>query len=165
MNHRIAICLAVLTTVVAAAGCARETQSTEKLSEKELTPLLSGSYHRTRLRKIHDGGVPVYPPGYDSKAQEQVIPAWRKLQKSGLQAFPYLFDRFDDERYSFTQDAGPGYFNWSVGRASFDIMRYQLFPLHSFSVTSDDERGPFRPSYWTSYNLRTPAGAKAWWKT
>jgi hypothetical protein len=104
-----------------------------------------------------DGPDAHYPANYNRESQKKVRAAWRKLRDLGPRAFPYLFDHLDDNHYSFTADAGESDYNWSVGRACFDIVRCQLEP---FSVG----RRPQPPNY-TFHNLGKPANARKWWVT
>ena len=107
--------------------------------------------------------------GYDHDAQERVRHAWHKLSRIGIRAFPYLIEHFDDDRYCFTEDSGPGYYNWSVGRACSDIFICHLQPhdfASHFALNGGDSRFETkRPYYCVYYKLRTSAGAKLWWET
>ena len=110
-----------------------------------------------------------YPKGYDHEAQTRVWNAWCELSRIGIRAFPYLIEHFDDDRYCFTEDAGPVYCNWTVGHACSDIFICHLQPydfVSHFALSGGDSRFERkRPYYWVHYNLRTSAGAKLWWET
>ena len=85
--------------------------------------------------------------------------AWRKLyDMEGHLVFPYLFDHFDDQRYSFTADAGSSDTNWTVGRACSEIVICHVQPYEGLRHRRT------RPSYSEHYKLRTSAGAKLWWE-
>ena len=87
-----------------------------------------------------------YPAGYNHDAQRRARHALMQLHQTGIRAFPYLFDHFDDERYSFTDDAGSADFNWSVGRACSDIVICHLQPYGSVAYRRDPGIR-LRPSY------------------
>ena len=80
-----------------------------------------------------------------------------------------MINYFDDNRYCFTRDSGSGYYNWSVGRACADIFICHLQPYDfasHFALSGSNSIGQIkRPCFWKQYNLRTSAGAKAWWET
>jgi hypothetical protein len=110
-----------------------------------------------------------YPEGYDRDAQKRVKEAWGKLWKAELQAFPYLFKHFDDERYSFTMDGGFVDENWTVGRACSDIVKCYLQPFgyrpYARTDKSDDRGRPIgalRPSYVSAHRLHNSMEAAKW---
>ena len=109
-------------------------------------------------------GDAVYPTDYDRKAQEKVLTAWCHLADAGIQAFPLLLEQLDDKRYSFTKDAGENDFNWSVGRACFDVMRCQVEPWYYKTLPGTNGDYCLRPRY-TGHYFRNAAAAKSWWET
>ncbi len=69
-----------------------------------------------------------YPADWDKKAQERVSIARSKLSELGVEAFPYLFEHFDDDRYCMTVDGPAAQSNHSVGRACKYIVLCWLEP-------------------------------------
>jgi hypothetical protein len=105
------------------------------------------------------------PPGYDHEKQRRVYQARAKLKSLGPVAFPFLIDRWNDERYCMTMSVGlNGYcFNASVGKVCKDIVYDQLQPYGFWPVVDDGEpRGkPKRPGYPSKY-LGSTDDAKTW---
>jgi hypothetical protein len=151
MNRRNALLFVALMSLFTVTGFADEKPS----SEREINALIAQLVSPNRAPDDKNGPDATYPVGYDRDAQKRVRRAWSQLHRLGHRAFPYLFDHFDDKRYSFTADDGPADMNWSVGLACSDILVCHLQP---YGI-----RG--QPSYAKHYNLRTSAGAKLWWET
>jgi hypothetical protein len=164
MNRRDAISFVMLIVIVvfAISGFADDRPP----SDEEINSLIQQLASPNQPPKI--GVSARYPADYDHDAQKRVRSAWTRLHKCGPQSFPYLFDHFDDKRYSFTADAGSEDYNWSVGKACFDIVRCHLQPLGTFSLSSGDRHGGGgrpRPNYFYRQNLQRAAEAKRWWES
>jgi hypothetical protein len=152
MNYRNVISFVGLISLFAIPGFA----DVKPLSEREINALIQQLVSPNRAPDLV-GAYAEYPVGYDRDAQKRVWHAWHQLFPLGKRAFPYLFNHFDDKRYSFTADGGSSDFNWSVGRACSDILIGHLQPY--------GKARPPLPSYSKHYNLRDSAGAKLWWET
>jgi hypothetical protein len=160
MNRRNAIAITTLISLFAVAGFA----DNKPPSEKEISTLIQQLVSPNPAPDDKNGRDAQYPPDYDHSAQQGVRSAWRQLNQLGIRVFPYLFDHFDDKRYSFTDDEGSRNTNWAVGLACSDILICHLQPFGTLVDDKDACRRP-RPSYSEYYNLRTSAGAKLWWET
>jgi hypothetical protein len=104
------------------------------------------------------------PEGFDRKKQERVHAARAKLKQLGPVAFPFLIERWSDERYCLTKSNGiSGYcYNASVGDVCRDVLFNQLQPYSFWPILDDDPRGkPKRPSY-PNAHLGTAADAVKW---
>jgi len=107
-----------------------------------------------------DGG---FPRDYDHKKQERVHRASVKLTQLGPPAFPFLIERWDDERFCLTAEYA-AYVNKSVGVVCEQIIRDQLQPYGFFQAGYADPRGkPLRPDYAAKF-LNSPKAAKQWWE-
>jgi hypothetical protein len=144
MNHRNLVLLAALAAFSATASFAEDKPPSGQEIEALIQQLVS-KYP---------------PPSHDTSGQ--VHTAFKHIQELGLLAFPYLFDHFDDKRYSFTADKGSSDHNWSVGEACSDIVRCHLEPFGTFSNSFAGRR---RPNYSAHSKLRGREQAKAWWET
>ena len=161
MNRRNAIAIATLISLFVVAGFADD----KPPSEKEINTLVKQLVSPNRAPKT-EGADAEYPASYDRDAQERVRHAWSQLHRmEGHRVFPYLFEHFDDKRYSFTADGGSSDVNWSVGRACSDILICHLQPYGGIAHSGDHPGIRPRPSYSQHHNLRTAAGAKLWWET
>ena len=163
MNPPNAIAITTLISLFAVAGFA----DNKPPSEKEISTLIQQLVSPNRAPKI-EGAEAEYPASYDRDAQERVRHAWSQLHDmEGHRVFPYLFEHFDDKRYSFTADGGSSDVNWSVGRACSDLICHlQPYGDIAFGGYDDTLAGAHpRPSYSQQHNLRTAAGAKLWWET
>ncbi len=106
------------------------------------------------------------PAGYDRTKQAKVLDARSKLLELGSPAFPFLIERWNDERYCLTTENGlSGCFtNESVGSICRIIVFVQLQPFGFWQSGGDDPRGkPHRPSY-PEHFLESQKAAKAWWE-
>ena len=160
MNRPNAIAFATLLSLCAIAGYAGE----KPLSEQKINAVIEQLVSPNRAPDDKHGPYPNYPVGFDDRAQERVRAAWKQLYDDWHHVLPYLFDRFDDMRYCFTDDTGSKDTNWSVGRACSDILICHLQPYGGIAYRRDVGFRA-RPSYPEHYNLRSSAGAKIWWET
>jgi len=112
------------------------------------------------------GGVYArFPAGYDREAQKRVRRAFHKLRELAPRSFPFLFDHFDDKRYSLTEDSGDTDKNYTVGQLCRDILASHLQPDvwgHKEGGTSFRRR-PSEPDYLAHYKLFQPEHARKWW--
>jgi hypothetical protein len=107
-----------------------------------------------------DGG---WPPGFDHKKQKQVDRARAKLTQLGPQAFPFLVERWGDNRYCMTVEVAE-YTNRSVGDICWQIVFDQLQPYGYYPAGYEDPRGkPVRPSYPGTF-LGSQESARQWWR-
>lgn len=107
-----------------------------------------------------------YPPGYDKAAQEDVSRAYSELCDLGPAAFPFLFDRFTDKRYSLTADGGAAEHNYTVGDVCYFAVEYQLQPYGTFTEGKGDPRfRERRPHYPEHIQLEDPQAARKWWES
>jgi hypothetical protein len=106
-----------------------------------------------------------WPSGYAHEKQKLVIEARSELKKLGVQAFPFLIERWDDKRYSLTMSNGlSGYcHNHTVGKVCETIIYDQLQPYGYWQLAGGDPRGrAVRPRYLEKF-LSTQAATKQWW--
>jgi hypothetical protein len=107
-----------------------------------------------------------FPLGYDPAAQSKVRQAFLELQKIGPRAFPYLAEKIDDKRYSFTDDAGEVMSNWSVGSACYDIIDSQVQAYNGmWNGTADDgdpRERPRRPTPFQQDELEDSSKFRTW---
>jgi hypothetical protein len=107
-----------------------------------------------------DGG---WPRGYDHKKQDEVDGIRRKLMQVGPLAFPFLIERWKDERYCRTIEVAE-YVNQSVGEVCRDIVSDQLQPYGVSQAGYADPRGkPLRPDYMGMF-LGSQESALKWWE-
>jgi len=105
----------------------------------------------------------IYPRDFDHAKQQQVHRARRKLTALGPQAFPFLIQRWEDQRYCLTIEIVE-YHNLSVGEICKQIIRGQLQPYGYFQKVSGDPRHkPQRPKYMGTF-LRSQKAARQWWE-
>jgi hypothetical protein len=141
-----------------------EPRQAEPVSKAEIRSLIAELASPLPAPKIENGEA-VFPEGSDRRAYRKAKGPWLRLQDAGLQAFPYLFECLNDDRYSFTDDAGESDNNWTVGRACFDVVRCQIEPWYHKQLPGAN--GSFyrlRPRY-TNRFLHNPKAAEAWWET
>ena len=147
------------------------TEPPQETSENEIRALLDQlvSQNPMPITAKEDPRVePDYrlPDNYDRGKQKVVRAARVKLKQIGPVAFPYLVERWSDNRYCMTMSVGiNGYcFNATVGDVCRDIVYDQLQTYGTWPRTEDDPRGkPKRPGY-PSAHLATPEAAKKWLK-
>jgi hypothetical protein len=107
-----------------------------------------------------DGG---FPRDFDHKKQAQVHRACVKLTELGPQAFPFLIERWEDNRYCLTTEIA-AYTNESVGRTCRRIIAGQLQPYGHFQkVPGDPRRKRLRPDYVATF-LASQKAARHWWE-
>lgn len=107
------------------------------------------------------------PDGFDAAKQQQVYDAEARLKRPGAAAFPYLIERWHDERYSLTTENGlsGACHNQSVGEVCRTIFFDQLQPYGYWQRSGGDpRRRPLRPSYPDAF-LTSADDAKRWWQT
>lgn len=106
------------------------------------------------------------PPGFDKAKQLPVLQARVDLAELGLQAFPYLIDKWDDKQHCITMFHSLSEYshNVTVGFVCQKILFDQLQPYSIWPRSEDDPRGkPKRPSY-PSAHLRNQREAREWWE-
>jgi hypothetical protein len=104
------------------------------------------------------------PPGFDREKQKLVCKAMFDLEALGPQAFPFLVDRWDDERFCLTTSYGPtGYcHNENVGKVCRMIIFDQIQPYGNWQGVRDDGVHIVpRPAY-PSHFLSSKEEAKKW---
>ncbi len=153
------------TVVFWALSAASAIAADEPLTDAQITALvdqLVSPYEAPLTR----GPYAKYPQGYDREAQNRVRRAFHQLRDLAPRSFPFLFERFDDKRYSLTADSGDLDRNYSVGELCRDILT-----SHLQSNVWDHKRGgtsirrrPSEPDYIAQYKLFQPEHAKAWWE-
>jgi hypothetical protein len=151
-----------LLTVLFSAACygADEETVTDEQMEALVNDLVSPNQApRTGLPNAK------YPAGYDHEAQKRVRRAFHKLRELAPRSFPFLFDHFDDKRYSLTADSGDTDKNYTVGKLCRDILASHLQSDewdHKEGGTSFRSR-PSEPDYLAHYKLFQAEHAKKWW--
>jgi hypothetical protein len=137
-----------------------------RLPEKEIAELVD-QLVSPNVAPTRRGPGMKYPEGFDREAQKRVFEAWQKLRSLGLDAFPAVIKRLDDDRYSFTNDGAWVKENWTVGRACADIICGHLQPFGTlpYARGNKGDSRPFvlRPSYCAEHGLSSPELAAAWW--
>jgi hypothetical protein len=106
------------------------------------------------------------PAGFDRDKQKQVHSARRELRQLGPKAFPFLIERWGDEKYCLTCSEGiNGYcFNQTVGAICESIIFDQLQPYSFWPRVDGDPRGkPKRPDYPGRF-LGSREAARQWWE-
>jgi hypothetical protein len=138
----------------------------ESASKEVVETLVARLVSPNRAPTILPDGVPKYPPGYDKKAQKEVLRAELELHSLGPSALPYLFEHFADERYSRTANRGAAYDNFTVGDVCYDIVAEQLQPYGILTKGrgADARRRPTRPDYPRHIRLRDLKAAQTWWE-
>ncbi len=142
-------------------------------SESEIVALVEQLVSSNREPEIDEARWSVkHAQGFDKRARDRVFQAWERLRDIGLPAFPYLQSHFGDKRYCFTQDDGPGYYNFSVGEASERILISHLQPyLEQANPGGDLEalalwrRYPRPSNYFSQQKLSQPNQFDQWWRT
>ena len=71
--------------------------------DKKIDALIATLASPNEKPPIDEDDVPIYPPGYDHKAQDRVLAARDALFSEGIRAFPRLIRHADDRRYSYTE--------------------------------------------------------------
>jgi hypothetical protein len=103
------------------------------------------------------------PRDYDHSRQTEVHRAYRKLTELGPQAFPFLIERSEDDRYCLTIETA-GFANGSVGEICRWIIDGHLQPYGHYQKVPGDPRGkPHRPNYVRTF-LGSQKEARRWWK-
>lgn len=107
------------------------------------------------------------PEGFDAEKQEQVYKARAKLKELGPTAFPFLIERWGDQRYSLTIESVQGCcHNQTVGNVCHSIIYDQLQPygtLPKIKGRGEPFGHPARPDYPKVF-LASAEDAKAWWE-
>lgn len=135
-------------------------------SEEEINQLIADLVS-PNVAPVRKGPRAVYPEGFDRGAQGKVFRAFRKLHALGPKAFPYLFDHFDDKRYSLTGDGGEAEVNKSVGQLCVHIVVSHIQPYAGSANPGARfyQRRPDAPNYFHHFKLRDPISAREWWQT
>jgi hypothetical protein len=123
-------------------------------------------------RKVQEGdsGGPDLPRDFDPKRQEQVNRALSKLTRLGPQAFPFLIERWGDERYCLTasDNISGAYLQKTVGQVCRAVIFVQLQPYGHWPAGYPDpernRRPPHRPRYPDRF-LGSQQSARQWWAT
>ena len=107
------------------------------------------------------------PLVFDDMKQGEVRRARSELRKLGSEAFPFLIDRWKDDRYSLTvENMLSGYSrNQSVGRVCQTILYDQIQPYGYWQSSGgrDPRSKPVRPRYPEKY-LSSQESARQWWE-
>jgi hypothetical protein len=113
-----------------------------------------------------DGRRDVLPFDYDLETQEKVLQTWDKLVEIGPPAFPYLFDHFDDNRYSATvaSVATEVWHHCSVGQVCKEIVSSNLQPYGHWSAGPGDPRDYPHPPDFIWKVLKDDQSRATWWK-
>jgi hypothetical protein len=111
---------------------------------------------------IIDGTRNRLPSGFDLKKQEQVHRAVTKLKQLGPRAFPFLIERWGDQRYCLSTCVAASD-NHTVGVVCHWIIFDQLAPYGSPPVKGYLGRPPrVRPNYIATF-LGSQESARQWW--
>lgn len=88
------------------------------------------------------------PPGFDPQDQARVSDVYDKLVATGVRAFPFLIERFDDEAHSVTveQVTSGSALNASVGWVCQDLLVSQIHPFHPYTL-GEKATTRLRPQY------------------
>ncbi len=107
------------------------------------------------------------PPGFDQEKQELVRKAVVDLKGLGIRAFPFLIDRWDDDRYCLTISEGlNGYCrNQTVGKTCKMIIFDQIQPYGNWQGIADPAglKLAWRPSYPNEF-FASKQDAKKWYE-
>jgi hypothetical protein len=126
----------------------------DKLAAKRPKPVSvkDPKHHVERLKKP-DVFIPL---------EDDVAAAADELLKLGTQAFPYLIDHFDDDRYSFMEHdpTSEEVYVWPVGEYCFRLVRAQVMKYRPWQVA--DPRGT--PGYSDSIVPHDKKTALEWWE-
>ena len=146
-------------------------QQPQPASASEIKALIDQLVSPNRKPQVEEGSSaePGLPRDFDHKKQRQVYRAAARLAELGPQAFPYLIERWGDERYCMTgEDRASGAFvHKTVGQICREIIADQLQPYGRWptGVTPDDRPRPrFRPSYPDDVLGESQESARRWWE-
>jgi hypothetical protein len=97
---------------------------------------------------IADEYTIIYAPNYDKEAQNRIHKIRIQIEDRGLDAFPYLIEHYNDDRYSVTieTDWNACFYNKSVRSECCNIIQSQLEPLGAFVIDAV-HAGQKRPRY------------------
>jgi hypothetical protein len=151
----------------------KTTESSEKpkkkLTEQEIKALvdkLVSPNPKPITGKEDPDAAPDYrlPPGFDREKQKLVRKAVSELKVLGPQAFPFLIERWDDERYCLTISEGiNGYCrNQTVGKTCKMIIFDQIQPFGMTQGINDTGLKYVRRPGYPSHFLSTKTDAKKW---
>jgi hypothetical protein len=116
-----------------------------------------------------DSAVAGLPRDFDRVKQQQVDRAISKLLRLGPQAFPFLIERWGDDRYCLTASDGisGAFLHKTVGQICQAIIFAQLQPYGHWPAGYPDpernRRPPHRPRYPDRF-LGSQESARQWWQ-
>jgi hypothetical protein len=111
---------------------------------------------------IIDGARNRLPSGFGLKKQEQVHRAVTKLRQLGPRAFPFLIERWGDQRYCLSTCFAASA-NHTVGVVCRSIIYDQLEPYGPWPVCYGPGRpSRLRPDYQATF-LGSQESARQWW--
>jgi hypothetical protein len=157
--NRLAVFLAILFGAQIVAAQAEVPETTDAQIKAFVDQLVSAN----PPRKKDDGkDLPSFPKGWDPEKQAKVGQAARRLMEIGPRAFPFLIDRWDDERYCMTVDGLSVLENHDVGQVCRIIVGKQLNPWGQWRLDAEGrtQRRPLRPLF----DLGEQKEARAWWE-
>jgi hypothetical protein len=96
----------------------------------------------------------LYPQGTRKETEKRVHETWDEIIAEGPSAFPYLFEHFDDNRFSFNNQMGNSglSFDLTVGLVCMDIISSQIVPFGtSIKLENTSTSITERPSYFNKY--------------
>ena len=117
----------------------------DQLASQNPAPKLGGPMSEPALDKL-----------YDVKKQQLVEDAYLKLGQIGYEAFPYLINHLEDDRYSHTE-SGAIYFNVTVGDASRQLI------VRAVNVVSI-YCGPGKADFVDYFKLEWDGDIQRWWR-
>jgi len=128
----------------------------EKLASPNPKPIIPDKYVESKI---------IYSPNYSKEAQNRIYEVRKKIEEKGMDAFPYLIEHYNDDRYSITYETSWNgcWYNASVGSECADIVHKQLQPLGPFRVNATDA-GDKRP-YYDFHFLYSKDTMQSWYKT
>jgi hypothetical protein len=139
-------------------------------SAKEIKALIDQLVSPNRKPDVREGDSAAHglPSDFDSRKQQQVNRAISKLTRLGPQAFPFLIERWGDERYCLTasDDISGAFLHKTVGQICRAIIFNQLQPYGTWPEGYSPDRTrrpPRRPGYPGKF-LGSQQSAKRWWQ-
>ena len=146
------------------ASFAGSTRGAEKDKDIDslIAKLVSPNKGPSSLDGEDDGEPPVYPDGYDFKAQKRVLEARDALVAKGTAAFPALIRNIGDRRYSYNYHQD-GWYNMDVGAACFRIISIQVEVYRPFVQAG---RSHIPRTYWLAFGHEgdVEGWVNKWWK-
>jgi hypothetical protein len=146
------------------------TEEPQPPSAKEIRALIEQLVSPNRKPKVQEGDSAAtgLPRDFDRVKQQQVGRAISKLLRLGPQAFPFLIERWGDQRYCLTASDGASgaFLHKTVGDICRAILFSQLQPYGYWPEGgyNPDRRPPaYRPLYPSTF-LGSKESAKRWWE-